>query len=77
MAPRVTVAASDTCLDSPRQPIVWDTGHQCCAHRMLTGRAHRFDTLRTAGAPSGNGCRPAGSASAETDDWLAWGALRR
>ena len=25
--------------DSPREPIVWDTGHQAYVHKMLTGRA--------------------------------------
>jgi 1-deoxy-D-xylulose-5-phosphate synthase len=33
-------------LDSPRDRIVWDTGHQAYAHKLLTGRLDRFDTLR-------------------------------
>src|SRR5688500_11552311 len=33
-------------MDSPRDRIVWDTGHQAYAHKLLTGRAERFDTLR-------------------------------
>jgi 1-deoxy-D-xylulose-5-phosphate synthase len=33
-------------LDSPRDKIVWDTGHQAYAHKLLTGRLERFDTLR-------------------------------
>jgi 1-deoxy-D-xylulose-5-phosphate synthase len=33
-------------MDSPRDPIVWDTGHQAYAHKLLTGRGERFDTLR-------------------------------
>ncbi len=33
-------------VDSPRDRIVWDTGHQAYAHKLLTGRAERFDTLR-------------------------------
>jgi len=33
-------------LDSPRDRIVWDTGHQAYAHKLLTGRLERFDTLR-------------------------------
>jgi 1-deoxy-D-xylulose-5-phosphate synthase len=33
-------------LDSPRDRIVWDTGHQAYAHKLLTGRLGRFDTLR-------------------------------
>ena len=33
-------------LESPRDRIVWDTGHQAYAHKLLTGRLERFDTLR-------------------------------
>ena len=33
-------------LDSPRDRIVWDTGHQAYAHKLLTGRLERFVTLR-------------------------------
>jgi 1-deoxy-D-xylulose-5-phosphate synthase len=33
-------------LDSPRDKIVWDTGHQAYAHKLLTGRLDRFGTLR-------------------------------
>jgi 1-deoxy-D-xylulose-5-phosphate synthase len=33
-------------LDSPRDRIVWDTGHQAYAHKLLTGRSERFHTLR-------------------------------
>ncbi|CAN5849694.1 hypothetical protein BH23CHL8_BH23CHL8_25280 [soil metagenome] len=33
-------------LDSPRDRIVWDTGHQAYAHKLLTGRVERFDSLR-------------------------------
>ena len=33
-------------LDSPRDQIVWDTGHQAYAHKLLTGRLERFGTLR-------------------------------
>lgn len=35
--------------DSPRDPIIWDTGHQAYVHKILTGRADRFGTLRQAG----------------------------
>src|SRR6478609_3056434 len=34
-------------LESPRDKIVWDTGHQAYPHKLLTGRLERFDTLRT------------------------------
>jgi 1-deoxy-D-xylulose-5-phosphate synthase len=33
-------------LDSPSDKIVWDTGHQAYAHKLLTGRLERFGTLR-------------------------------
>ena len=34
--------------ESPRDKIVWDVGHQCYAHKLLTGRFAAFSTLRTA-----------------------------
>src|SRR5450759_2618233 len=33
-------------LESPRDKIVWDTGHQAYAHKLITGRLERFGTLR-------------------------------
>ncbi len=39
--------------DSPRDRVVFDTGHQAYVHKMLTGRAPQFDTLRTEGGLSG------------------------
>jgi 1-deoxy-D-xylulose-5-phosphate synthase len=39
--------------DSPRDIIVFDTGHQSYAHKMLTGRAGLFEGLRQAGGVSG------------------------
>jgi 1-deoxy-D-xylulose-5-phosphate synthase len=33
-------------LESPRDRIVWDTGHQAYPHKLLTGRLARFGTLR-------------------------------
>jgi len=39
--------------DSPRDKIVWDVGHQAYAHKLLTGRVERFDTLRQFGGISG------------------------
>jgi len=32
--------------DTPADDIVWDTGHQAYAHKMLTGRREQFGTLR-------------------------------
>src|SRR5579864_1277576 len=39
--------------DSPRDVILWDTGHQAYVHKLITGRAERFDTLRVPGGLSG------------------------
>ncbi|MFJ4478792.1 1-deoxy-D-xylulose-5-phosphate synthase [Streptomyces xanthochromogenes] len=39
--------------DSPRDTIVFDTGHQAYVHKLLTGRSKEFDTLRQAGGLSG------------------------
>lgn len=33
-------------LDTPRDKIVWDVGHQAYAHKILTGRRERMKTLR-------------------------------
>lgn len=33
-------------LDSPRDKIVWDVGHQAYPHKVLTGRKDRLDTIR-------------------------------
>jgi len=34
------------CLDTPRDKIIWDVGHQSYAHKLLTGRNKDFDSLR-------------------------------
>ena len=39
--------------ESPRDRVVFDTGHQAYVHKMLTGRAGEFDSLRTEGGLSG------------------------
>ncbi len=39
--------------DSPRDHLIWDTGHQCYTHKLLTGRRDGFATLRQAGGLSG------------------------
>jgi 1-deoxy-D-xylulose-5-phosphate synthase len=39
--------------DSPRDKIVWDVGHQCYAHKLLTGRSRDFDGLRRSDGISG------------------------
>jgi 1-deoxy-D-xylulose-5-phosphate synthase len=38
---------------SPRDAIIWDVGHQCYAHKILTGRKDLFPTLRERGGISG------------------------
>jgi len=32
--------------DAPRDKIIWDVGHQCYPHKILTGRKEKFRTLR-------------------------------
>ncbi|MEJ7668098.1 MAG: 1-deoxy-D-xylulose-5-phosphate synthase [Casimicrobiaceae bacterium] len=39
--------------DTPSDRLVWDVGHQCYAHKILTGRRQQMDRLRMAGGPSG------------------------
>jgi len=39
--------------DTPRDLLVWDVGHQCYPHKVLTGRRDRFSTLRAYGGISG------------------------
>ena len=40
-------------LDQPRDVVVWDVSHQSYVHKLLTGRAGRFGTLRQGGGISG------------------------
>jgi 1-deoxy-D-xylulose-5-phosphate synthase len=51
-AVELTIAAHRV-FDSPRDPIVFDTGHQAYVHKLLTGRSARFGTLRQEGGLSG------------------------
>ena len=39
--------------DAPRDKIIWDVGHQCYPHKVLTGRRDRIRTLRMEGGLSG------------------------
>ena len=41
------------CCDFPEDQIVWDVGHQCYTHKILTGRKDGFDSLRQMGGLSG------------------------
>jgi len=36
-------------LDSPRDKIIWDVGHQAYPHKVLTGRRDRLETIRQYG----------------------------
>ncbi|HQR80873.1 MAG TPA: 1-deoxy-D-xylulose-5-phosphate synthase [Actinomycetota bacterium] len=51
--------------DSPRDALLWDTGHQAYVHKIVTGRRSGFDTLRRQGGLSGYPSR------AESEhDWI-------
>jgi 1-deoxy-D-xylulose-5-phosphate synthase len=43
--------------ESPRDIILWDTGHQAYVHKLVTGRGPEFARLRQAGGLSGYPCR--------------------
>ncbi len=43
--------------DSPRDRIIWDTSNQAYAHKLVTGRAANFGTLRQPGGLSGFAAR--------------------
>ena len=51
--------------DSPRDPIIFDTGHQSYVHKLVTGRRDLFPTLRQAGGLSGYPSR-----SESEHDWV-------
>src|SRR3954469_14509916 len=46
-------AAIHYVFDTPSDRLVWDVGHQCYPHKILTGRRDRIRTLRTGGGLSG------------------------
>ncbi|MBN2159668.1 MAG: 1-deoxy-D-xylulose-5-phosphate synthase [Spirochaetes bacterium] len=39
--------------DTPRDKIIWDVGHQCYAHKILTGRREEFKNIRQYGGIAG------------------------
>ncbi len=45
--------ALHTVFDFRRDRLLWDVGHQCYAHKILTGRKGRFEQLRQEGGISG------------------------
>jgi 1-deoxy-D-xylulose-5-phosphate synthase len=58
--------------DAPRDKVIWDVGHQCYPHKILTGRRDRIRTLRQGGGLSGftrraeSDCDPFGAAHSST-----------
>jgi 1-deoxy-D-xylulose-5-phosphate synthase len=58
--------------DTPSDRLIWDVGHQCYPHKILTGRRDRIRTLRQGGGLSGftkraeSECDPFGAAHAST-----------
>jgi 1-deoxy-D-xylulose-5-phosphate synthase len=48
----LTIAIHRT-FDSPKDVVLFDTGHQSYVHKMLTGRADQFETLRQRGGLAG------------------------
>ncbi|MEE8271040.1 MAG: 1-deoxy-D-xylulose-5-phosphate synthase [Alphaproteobacteria bacterium] len=65
--------------DTPRDKLIWDVGHQCYPHKILTGRRDRICTLRQGGGLSGFTSRreseydPFGAAHASTSISAALG----
>lgn len=53
--------------DSPIDELIWDVGHQCYTHKILTGRAGGFSALRQQGGLSGFPC----PAESEHDIFIA------
>ncbi|HVF33667.1 MAG TPA: 1-deoxy-D-xylulose-5-phosphate synthase [Acidimicrobiales bacterium] len=51
--------------DSPRDIVLWDTGHQAYVHKLVTGRREGFAQLRQAGGLSGYPSR-----SESEHDWV-------
>jgi 1-deoxy-D-xylulose-5-phosphate synthase len=43
--------------NTPEDKIIWDVGHQCYTHKILTGRKKQFSTLRQLDGLSGFPCR--------------------
>ncbi len=48
-----TVVAIHRVFDTPDDALIFDVGHQCYAHKLLTGRYSEFDTLRKSEGISG------------------------
>ncbi|MBQ7670697.1 MAG: 1-deoxy-D-xylulose-5-phosphate synthase [Clostridia bacterium] len=48
-----TTVAIHKVFDTPRDVLIFDVGHQCYAHKLITGRYENFGTLRKTGGISG------------------------
>lgn len=48
-----TTLAVHKVFDFPKDKLIFDVGHQCYAHKLITGRKDRFNTIRTNGGLSG------------------------
>ena len=48
-----TTIALHRCFDFSKDKIVFDVGHQCYAHKLLSGRGEVFSSIRTSGGISG------------------------
>lgn len=48
----LTIAIHST-FNAPKDKIIWDVGHQCYVHKILTGRKEKFNTIRQFGGISG------------------------
>ena len=65
--------------DTPKDKLIWDVGHQCYPHKILTGRKDRIRTLRQGSGLSGFTKRleseydPFGAAHSSTSIWSALG----
>src|ERR1700722_14179747 len=46
LGPREIAVALHSLLDSPRDKILWDVGHQAYPHKILTGRRDQLQTIR-------------------------------
>jgi len=51
------IVALHYCLDTPRDKIIWDVGHQAYAHKILTGRNEDFTCLRQYKGLTGFPCK--------------------
>jgi 1-deoxy-D-xylulose-5-phosphate synthase len=43
--------AAHSLMDSPKDKLLWDVGHQAYPHKVLTGRRDQLDTIRKYGGP--------------------------